>query len=29
MDLSEVLGKRAVDEHRLLELVGEAPADSI
>jgi hypothetical protein len=29
MELREVLGKRAVDEHRLLELIEEAPADSI
>jgi hypothetical protein len=29
MELREVLGKRALDEHRLLELVEEAPADSI
>jgi hypothetical protein len=29
MELCEVLGKRAMDEHRLLELVEEAPADSI
>jgi hypothetical protein len=29
MELREVLGKRAMDEHRLLELIEEAPADSI
>lgn len=29
MELREVLGKRATDEHRLLELIEEAPADSI
>lgn len=29
MELCEVLGKRAMDEHRLLELIEEAPADSI
>jgi hypothetical protein len=29
MELCEVLGKRAIDEHRLLELIEEAPADSI
>jgi hypothetical protein len=29
MDLCEVLGKRAVDWHRWLELGEEAPADSI
>lgn len=29
MELREVLGKRAMDEHRLLELIEEVPADSI
>ena len=29
MELCEVLGKRAIDEHRLLELIEEDPADSI
>jgi len=29
MELREVLGKRAMDEQRLLEIVEEAPADSI
>lgn len=29
MELREVLGKRAMDEHRLLELIEEAPADCI
>jgi len=29
MQLREVLGKRAMDEHRLLELIEEVPADSI
>ena len=29
MELREVLGKRATDEHRLLELIEEVPADSI
>jgi hypothetical protein len=29
IELREVLGKRAMDEHRLLELIEEAPADSI
>jgi hypothetical protein len=29
MELCEVLSKRAKDEHRLLELIEEAPADSI
>ena len=29
MELDEVLGKRAMNEHRLLELIEEAPADSI
>jgi hypothetical protein len=29
MELREVLGKRANDEHRLLELIEEVPADSI
>jgi hypothetical protein len=29
MDLCEVLGKRAMNEHRLLELIEEAPVDSI
>jgi len=29
IELREVLGKRAMDEHRLLELIEEAPPDSI
>ena len=29
MELREVLGKRAMDEHRWLELIEEVPADSI
>ena len=29
IELREVLGKRAMDEHRLLELIEEVPADSI
>ena len=29
MELREVLGKRAMDEHRLLELIEEVPADSL
>ena len=29
MELREVLGKHANDEHRLLELIEEVPADSI
>ena len=29
MELREVLGKRAMDEHRLLKLIEEVPADSI
>ena len=29
MELREVLSKRAMDEHRLLELIEEVPADSI
>jgi len=29
MELRKVLGKRAMDEHRLLELIEEVPADSI
>lgn len=29
MELREVLGKRAMDEHRLLELIEEVPLDSI
>src|ERR1051326_9051178 len=29
MELREVLGKRSMDEHRLLELIEEVPADSI
>ena len=29
MELREVLGKRAMDEHRLLELIEEVPTDSI
>ncbi|HKO29868.1 MAG TPA: DUF5752 family protein [Nitrospiraceae bacterium] len=29
MELREVLGKRAMDEHRLRELIEEVPADSI
>jgi hypothetical protein len=29
MELREVLGKRAMDEHRLFELIEEVPADSI
>jgi len=29
MELREVLGKRAMDEQRLLEIIEEAPADSI
>jgi hypothetical protein len=29
MQLREELGKRAMDEHRLLELIEEVPADSI
>lgn len=29
MELREVLGQRAMDEHRLLELIEEVPADSI
>ncbi len=28
MELREVFGKRAIDEHRLLELIEEVPADS-
>src|SRR5437867_6720569 len=29
IELREVLGKRAMDEHRLLEIIEEVPADSI
>jgi hypothetical protein len=29
MELREILGKRATDESRLLEIIEEAPADSI
>src|SRR5438046_10084733 len=29
MELREILGKRAMDESRLLEIIEEAPADSI